>query len=102
MADRRLILQSGLAGAAGSLLGLGPAAAQSPGWPSRSVRLVVPFAPGGSSEIVARATALELSKTLGQTVYVENKPGGGGNIAMGEVARADDQHTLIQIGRAHV
>jgi tripartite-type tricarboxylate transporter receptor subunit TctC len=95
MADRRLILQSGLAGAAGSLLGLGPAAAQSPSWPSRSVRLVVPFAPGGSSEIVARATALELSKTLGQTVYVENKPGGGGNIAMGEVARADDQHTLI-------
>ena len=95
MADRRLILQSGLAGAAGSLLGLGLAAAQSPSWPSRSVRLVVPFAPGGSSEIVARATALELSKTLGQTVYVENKPGGGGNIAMGEVARADDQHTLI-------
>lgn len=95
MADRRLILQSGLAGAATGLLGLGPAAAQSPGWPSRSVRLVVPFAPGGSSEIVARATALELSKTLGQTVYVDNKPGGGGNIAMGEVARADDQHTLI-------
>jgi tripartite-type tricarboxylate transporter receptor subunit TctC len=95
MADRRLILQSGLAGAASSLLGLGPAAAQSPSWPSRSVRLVVPFAPGGSSEIVARATALELTKTLGQTVYVENKPGGGGNIAMGEVARADDQHTLI-------
>lgn len=91
-ADRRLILQSGLAGAA-SLLGL-PAGAQ-PAWPSRSIRLVVPFAPGGSSEIVARATAAELTKTLGQTVYVENKPGGGGNIAMGEVARADDQHTLI-------
>ncbi|WP_349741080.1 Bug family tripartite tricarboxylate transporter substrate binding protein [Roseateles cavernae] len=91
--DRRLILQSGLAGAAG-LVGL-PAAAQAGPWPSRSVRLVVPFAPGGSSEIVARATAFELSKTLGQTVYVENKPGGGGNIAMGEVARADDQHTLI-------
>lgn len=91
--NRRLILQSGLAGAAG-LMGL-PAAAQASPWPSRSVRLVVPFAPGGSSEIVARATAFELSKTLGQTVYVENKPGGGGNIAMGEVARADDQHTLI-------
>lgn len=90
--DRRLLLQSGLAGAA-ALLGL-PAAAQA-AWPSRSIRLVVPFAPGGSSEIVARATAAELSKTLGQTVYVENKPGGGGNIAMGEVARSDDQHTLI-------
>lgn len=90
--NRRLLLQSGLAGAA-SLLGL-PATAQA-NWPSRSIRLVVPFAPGGSSEIVARATAHELTKALGQTVYVENKPGGGGNIAMGEVARADDQHTLI-------
>lgn len=90
--NRRLLLQSGLAGAA-SLLGL-PAMAQA-NWPSRSIRLVVPFAPGGSSEIVARATAHELTKALGQTVYVENKPGGGGNIAMGEVARADDQHTLI-------
>ncbi|MBA4341517.1 MAG: ABC transporter substrate-binding protein [Methylibium sp.] len=90
--NRRLLLQSGLAGAA-SLLGV-PAMAQA-NWPSRSIRLVVPFAPGGSSEIVARATAHELTKALGQTVYVENKPGGGGNIAMGEVARADDQHTLI-------
>ena len=90
--QRRLVLQAGLAGAAASL-GL-PIGAQA-SWPSRSIRLVVPFAPGGSSEIVARATAHELSKALGQTVYVENKPGGGGNIAMGEVARADDQHTLI-------
>lgn len=90
--QRRLVLQAGLASAAGSLAW--PALAQS-NWPARSIRLVVPFAPGGSSEIVARATAHELSKTLGQTVYVENKPGGGGNIAMGEVARSDDQHTLI-------
>ena len=90
--SRRLALQSGLAGAA-SLAGL-PASAEA-AWPSRSVRLVVPFAPGGSSEIVARTAAVELSKTLGQAVYVDNKPGGGGNIAMGEVARAEDQHTLI-------
>jgi tripartite-type tricarboxylate transporter receptor subunit TctC len=59
------------------------------------VRFVVPFAPGGSSEIVARTTAFELSKALGQSVYVENKPGGAGNVAMQEVARADDQHTII-------
>jgi len=64
-------------------------------WPSKAVRFVVPFAPGGSSEIVARATAVELGKLLGQSVYVDNKPGGAGNVAMGEVARADDQHTLI-------
>ena len=92
---RRFLLQSAALGATGTTLGASaPAVAQST-WPSRNVRLVVPFAPGGSSEIVARATAAELSKTLGQAVYVDNKPGGGGNIAMVEVARAEDQHTLI-------
>ena len=55
----------------------------------------MPFAPGGSSEVVARSIAVELTKAFGQTVYVDNKPGGAGNVAMQEVARADDQHTLI-------
>ena len=64
-------------------------------WPSKPIRFVVPFAPGGSSEIVARTTAAELSKVLGQSVYVDNKPGASGNIAMSEVMRAEDQHTLI-------
>ncbi|HEY6353116.1 MAG TPA: tripartite tricarboxylate transporter substrate-binding protein, partial [Burkholderiaceae bacterium] len=64
-------------------------------WPSKPIRFVVPFAPGGSSEIVARSTAVELGKLLGTSVYVDNKPGGAGNVAMSEVARADDQHTLI-------
>ena len=64
-------------------------------WPTRPIRFVVPFAPGGSSEIVARATATEMARLLGQNVYVDNKPGGAGNVAMGEVARSDDQHTLI-------
>ena len=62
---------------------------------AKPMRFVVPFAPGGSSEIVARAAAGELTKTLGQNVFVDNKPGAAGNIAMAEVARADDQHTLI-------
>lgn len=64
-------------------------------WPSKPLRLIVPFAPGGSSEIVARALASELGKTIGQNVFVENKPGGAGNIAMQEVANATDEHTLI-------
>jgi tripartite-type tricarboxylate transporter receptor subunit TctC len=64
-------------------------------WPSKPIRFVVPFAPGGSSEIVARSAAGELSKTIGQNVFVDNKPGASGNIAMQEVARADDMHTLI-------
>ncbi|WP_457351900.1 Bug family tripartite tricarboxylate transporter substrate binding protein [Roseateles sp. P5_D6] len=85
--QRRLLLLS----SAGLAL---PSWAETP-WPSRTIRLVVPFAPGGSSEIVARTVAAELTKSLGQTMYVENKPGGAGNVAMAEVARADDQHTLV-------
>jgi len=64
-------------------------------WPSKAIRFVVPFAPGGSSEIVARTLAVELGKGLGQTVYVDNKPGAAGNVAMAEVAASTDQHTLI-------
>jgi tripartite-type tricarboxylate transporter receptor subunit TctC len=74
------------------------AGAQSPasGWPRQSVRFVVPFAPGGTSEIVARTLAGELSKQLGQTVFVDNKGGGAGIPAMQEVAKAaPDGHTII-------
>ena len=92
---RRAALSSLGALGAGPLFWPGAAQAQAQAWPSKAIRLVVPFAPGGSSEIVARATAAEMSKGLGQAVFVDNKPGGGGNVAMGEVARADDQHTLI-------
>jgi len=94
--DRRHLLHgaAGWAASAAAALAL-PAWAQAKPWPQRSVRFVVPFAPGGSSEIIARATAFELTKSLGQTVYVENKPGAAGNVAMQEVARSDDQHTVI-------
>src|SRR5215203_1940642 len=91
--DRRTTLRWALAAAAAGTL---PAAARAQtAWPSRPIRFVVPFAPGGSSEIVARSTAAELSKLLGQSVFVDNKPGGAGNVAMAEVARAEDQHTLV-------
>ena len=88
--DRRANLLGVAVLAAWPRLALGQAA-----WPTKPIRFVVPFAPGGSSEIVARTTAVELSKLLGQSVYVDNKPGGAGNVAMAEVARADDQHTLV-------
>ena len=64
-------------------------------WPSKPLRLVVPFAPGGSSEIVARAVAGEMAKTIGQNVFIDNKPGAAGNIAMQDVASSTDEHTLI-------
>jgi tripartite-type tricarboxylate transporter receptor subunit TctC len=72
------------------------ALAQPSAYPSKPIRLIVPFAPGGSSSIVARAFSTEMSKGLGQQFVVENKPGAGGNIAMEEVAKAEpDGYTLI-------
>jgi tripartite-type tricarboxylate transporter receptor subunit TctC len=71
-----------------------PCAAQT--YPSKPIRLVVPFAPGGSSTIVARSVATEMEKALGQSIVIENKGGGGGNPAMLDVARADpDGYTLL-------
>ena len=65
-------------------------------YPAKPIRLVVPFAPGGSSTLVARFMGEEMAKELGQSFIIENKPGGGGNIAMQEVARAEpDGYTLI-------
>ena len=91
--SRRSALRLGVSASALALL---PSFARAQAaWPNKSIRFVVPFAPGGSSEIVARSTAVELAKLLGQSVFVDNKPGAAGNIAMAEVARADDQHTLI-------
>jgi tripartite-type tricarboxylate transporter receptor subunit TctC len=57
-------------------------------WPARPVALVVPFAAGGPTDVVARTLAASMSKTLGQTVVVENKLGAGGTVAAAQVARA--------------
>jgi tripartite-type tricarboxylate transporter receptor subunit TctC len=65
-------------------------------YPNKPIRLVVPFAPGGSSTIVARSVAMEMEKGLGQPIVIENKGGGGGNLAMHDVARSDaDGYTII-------
>ena len=93
--SRRLVIAACLSTCA-SLLVPATAQAQTPAWPTKAIRFVVPFAPGGTSEVVARSVAAELTKQLGQSVYVENKPGGAGVTAMQEVARAvPDGHTII-------
>ena len=65
-------------------------------YPNKPIRLLVPFAPGGSSDIVSRSFAGEMSRILGQTVLVESKPGGAGNIAMQEARNSPpDGYTII-------
>jgi tripartite-type tricarboxylate transporter receptor subunit TctC len=65
-------------------------------WPTKPVRIVVPFAPGGTTDILARAIAPELSRVFGQTFYVENKAGAGGNLGAEIVAKApNDGYTLL-------
>jgi tripartite-type tricarboxylate transporter receptor subunit TctC len=68
-------------------------------WPVKSVRVVVPFAPGGSTDITARLVGNRLQEVWGQSVVVENKPGAGGNIAADMVAHSDpDGYTIFIVG----
>jgi len=67
-------------------------------YPSRPVRVIVPFAPGGQTDVVARIIAQKLSDRLGKQFYVENMPGAGGNIGTGRAAQAaPDGHTILFI-----
>jgi tripartite-type tricarboxylate transporter receptor subunit TctC len=86
-----------LAGTAAAIGLAGPALAQGAApWPSRPIRFIVPFAPGGASDTTARLTGQHLSQRLGQPVVVENRAGAASVIGTAEVARAaPDGHTIL-------
>ncbi len=78
-----------------ALAALSPLHAYAQAWPTKPIRIVVPYPPGGSSDIIARAIAQPLSEALKQTVIVENKAGANGNTGTDAVAKSIDGHTLL-------
>src|SRR5215472_8989953 len=99
MLDRRRVIGLAAAAVLAPVLGGRTAAAQNSSaerWPSRFVRLVVPFPPGGGTDAIARVVAAKLSDIWGQQVVVENRGGGATNIGTEAVVRSDpDGYTLI-------
>src|ERR1700730_8128060 len=72
-------------------------------YPTHPVRIIVPFAPGGPADILARLLAQKLSEHLGTQFYIENQPGAGGNLGMGAAARAaPDGYTLVLVSSSYM
>ena len=93
--NRRDLIQAAVYWPAAALLLPTRATAQT-AWPNKSVRIVVPFAAGGTTDILARALAPELQRVFGQPFVIDNKPGAGGNNGSAEVAKAPaDGYTLL-------
>ena len=94
--QRRTLLHTTLANAAGLALPAIPLSASAQAWPSRTIKLVVPFPPGSSPDFIGRLIAEPLGRALGQTVIVDNRAGAGGNVGTATVAKAEpDGYTFL-------
>ncbi len=101
MTQRRDFLLQGAAALASGLLPLAAGAQQPAGFPSKPLKIVVPFGAGGVADLTARTVGQALSERIGQPVVIENKPGAGGIGAGEQVARSDaDGHTLLLMSNA--
>jgi tripartite-type tricarboxylate transporter receptor subunit TctC len=102
--SRREILRSaGLTAVAMAAPGLALQQARAAGYPERTIKVIVPFAPAGPTDIMARILTTHLGEAIGGTVIVENKPGAGGNIGIGAAAHADpDGYSLLITSSAYV
>jgi tripartite-type tricarboxylate transporter receptor subunit TctC len=88
--------------AAGLSLAIGGVPANAQEWPTRTVKFLVPYGPGGGTDIVSRIIAQQLQETLGQNFVVENKPGAGSTLGADSVAKADkDGYTVLVLSNAH-
>lgn len=97
---RRIALAGAAAVAASALM---PLQAIAQDYPTKPVRIIVPFGPGGPTDVTARLVAQQLTERLGQQFIVENVPGAGGNIGTGQVARAKpDGYTLLVASTGHM
>ena len=77
------------------------AQAQTQAWPAKPIRLIVPFPPGGTTDVVTRLVAAELTKALGQSVVVDNKPGAGTVLGVDLAAKSPaDGHTLVTVANS--
>lgn len=93
----RIVLLSLLAAMAAA-----PVTASAQAWPTKPIRFVMPYPPGGSSDILARPIANEMTKSLGQPVVIEYKPGGGSTIGADNIAKsAPDGHAIVMLLTAH-